>query len=308
MSFPFAWMNGEIIPWDDAKIHVATNAITRGSSVFEGIRAYWNESEEQLNLFRNAEHLRRLYQSSKIMRMSPEYGQDDIESAYVELLRRNETREDVALRPVIYFGIGDGLFSYKPDAIDTGMWVVASSSPSKLDQDLGLHVSVSSWTKLSDNTMPPRIKIHANYQNSRLAHVQARVDGYDSTILLNERATVAEGPGACVFIFRDGVASTTPVTSGILESITRVTLIQLLEERLSTKVVEREIDRTELYIADEVFFCGTAYEITPIHSVDRYPVGEGETGPLTQSLRELFRKVVLGDEPDYKNWLLPVYA
>ena len=308
MSFPFAWMNGEIIPWDDAKIHVATNAVTRGSSVFEGIRAYWNESAEQLNVFRNAEHLRRLYQSSKIMRMSPEYGQDDFQSAYIELLRRNETREDVALRPVIYFGMGEGLFSYKPDAIDTGMWVVASSSPSKLDQDLGLHVSVSSWTKLSDNTMPPRIKIHANYQNSRLAHVQARVDGYDSTILLNERAKVAEGPGACVFIVRDGVASTTPVTSGILESITRVTLIQLIEERFSTKVVEREIDRTELYIADEVFFCGTAYEITPIHSVDRYPVGEGETGPLTQSLRELFRKVVLGDDPDFKNWLLPVYV
>ena len=307
MSFAFAWMNGEIIPWDDAKIHVATQAITRGSSVFEGIRAYWNESAEQLHLFRNGEHLRRLYQSSKIMRMSPQYGSDELEDAYVELLRRNETREDVALRPVIYFGIGEGLFSYKPDTIDTGMWVVAQSSPSKLDQDLGIHVSVSSWTKLSDNSMPPRIKIHANYQNSRLAHVQARVDGYDSTILLNEREKVAEGPGACVFMIRDEVAITPPVTSGILESITRVTLLQLLEERLSIKVVEREVDRTELYIADEVFFCGTAYEITPIHSVDRYPVGEGETGPLTRALRKAFRKVVLGDDPEYKDWLLPVY-
>jgi len=304
----WAWMNGQFIPWDEAKVHITSSCVIEGSSVFEGIRAYWNPSQEQLYLFKTREHLERLHQSAKIMHMAPRYSKAELQSVCLELMDRNGYREDVHIRPAIYFGEGLGLFCYTPDKIDTGVAITATPRKSRLGSGTGMHVCVSSWKRISDADFPPRIKISANYHNSRLAAVQAALDGYDSAILLDDRGKVAEGPVACVFLVRDGVAITPPVTGGILESITRTTIMELLEDELSIPVVEREVDRTELYIAEEAFFCGTAIEIAPILSVDRYVLGDGRIGGMTARLEEAYECTVRGENPRYEKALLPAYA
>lgn len=304
----YAWMNGEFIPWEEAKVHVETGCVMVGSRVFEGMRAYWNGSHEELYIFKWEPHVTRLYQSAKMMRMSPPHAAQVLRTACIEVLRRNGYREDVHFNPVIYFGMGREIWSHTPDSVDTGMYVTAGPRKSQLGSGVGIHVCISSWTRISDRDMPPRIKVAANYQNSRLAVVQAMQDGYDDAILLNERGKVAEGSGACVFLVRGGTAITSPVTGGILESITRAAVIQLFQEELSVPVVEREVDRTELYIADEAFFCGTALEITPILSVDRYAVGDGDIGDATGRLQRAYERIIRGDDPRYTEWLLPVYG
>ena len=303
-----AWMNGQFISWDEAKVHITSSCVIEGSSVFEGIRAYWNPSQEQLYLFKTREHLERLYQSAKMMHMAPQYSKAELESVCLELMDRNGYREDVHIRPAIYFGEGLGLFCYTPDKIETGVAVTAIPRKSRLGSRMGMHVCVSSWKRISDADFPPRIKISANYHNSRLAAVQAALDGYDGAILLDDRGKVAEGPVACVFLIRDGVAITPRITDGILESITRATVMELLQRELSIPVVEREVDRTELYIAEEAFFCGTAVEIAPILSVDRYPVGEGKIGHITGRVEQLYERMVRGEESQYEDALVPAYA
>jgi len=302
------WMNGEFVQWDEAKLHVTTAAVRFGSRIFEGMRAYWNDSQEQLYIFKMEEHLKRLAQSMKMMRMTSDYSLDDIEKACVDLMTKNNVREDVHLSPSIYFGEGEALFSYKPGTVEVGAYAVARPRKSILGTGKGIHVCVSSWTRISDRDVPPRIKAAANYQNGRLAAVQAAEDGYDNAILLNGLGKVAEGPGACVFLVREGTALTPPVTGGILESITRSTLMQLLEEQMSVPVVEREIDRTELYIADEVWMCGSALEVTPIFSVDKFQVGDGKLGPLTAQLQTEYENCVRGKTPKYSDWVLPIYG
>lgn len=305
----YVWLDGEYVPWEEAKIHVATDCVRRGSSVFEGIRAYWNNAKEELYVFRFKEHMDRLYNSAKIMRMQPQFTCSDLMAASIELLIKNGFREDVAFRLELYFGIGrgKGYFSYTPDTIYTGAYITAVPRPSKLSSKIGLNVCVSSWTRIADRDVPPRVKAGANYQNSRLAAVQATVDGYDTAVMLNDMGKVAEGPGACIFLIRDGVPITPSVTSGILESITRATVIQLFQEEFGLNTVERQVDRTELYVADETFFCGTAYEITPIVSIDRYPVGDGSIGQVTEKMQRLYAQIVRGLHAKYTDWLYPVY-
>jgi branched-chain amino acid aminotransferase len=303
----YIWMNGELIPWDEAKLHVTTATVQFGSRVFEGLRGYWNDEEQQLYVFRLDDHLRRLAQSMKMMRMNLDFSLEEIRQAVVDVLIKNDLREDVHLAPSVYFGVGQSFFSYKPGTVEVGAYVLAQPRKSILDTDKALHVCVSSWTRISDRDVPPRIKASANYQNGRLAAVQAMEDGYDDALLLNELGKVAEAPGACVFLVRDGTALTAPVTGGILESITRTTLIQLLEEEMSVPVVQRQVDRTELYIADEVWMCGSALEVTPIVSVDRFPVGDGQIGPVTARLQREYEAVIRGKNPKYSDWVLPVY-
>ena len=304
----YVWMNGEFVDWDEAKIHVTTEAVGFGSSVFEGLRAYWNPDQEQLYVFRMEDHMKRLGQSTKMMRMPVPFSIEQISAACVGLLSRNGFREDVHLRPTVYFGKVQTFFAYKPGQAEVGAYVYSRPLKSILGTGQGIHVCISSWARISDHDMPPRIKAAANYQNGRLANVQAAEDGYDSAILLNSQGKVAEGPGACVFLVRDGTAITPPVTGGILESITRATLIDLFREEMSVPVVEREVDRTELYIADEVFMCGSAFEVWPIFSVDRYLIGDGQIGPLTAQLQVEYENVVRGKNPEYSEWLLPVYS
>lgn len=305
---PFLWLNGEIVPWASATIHIVdARELSSVSSVFEGIRAYWNAERQQLYIFRLQDHLRRLLGSMKVLRMPPPFSVEALVEATVTLVRQNEQREDLYIRPVATVAPGPRALGTPADTTNVEMLISAAPSPSSLGLDRQRHVGVSSWNRISDNSLPPRIKSNANYLASTLVATQARMDGYDGAIILNTDGKVSEGPWACVFLVRDGRLITSTVTSNILESITRLTVMQLARDVLGLAVEERAVDRTELYLADEVFFCGTGLELGPIVSVDRYPVADGTVGPLTTRLRNLYHDVVRGKETAYLDWLTPVY-
>lgn len=296
-------LNGKIVPFEEAKVHVWTPAFNYGANVFEGSRGYWNDNEKQLYHFRPDAHARRLRQSMKIMRMEMTQEVEQLNEKTLELLRENEIREDCHIRQVVFVSyVGPGHSRTEPIGTVVSTYYRGRSGPEE-----GIHCCVSSWRRISDNTVPPRIKCGANYQNSRMALMQAEVDGYDAVILLNDAGKVSEAQSACVFVVRDGVPITTPVTSGILESITRATLIQLFKEVHDIEVQVRDIDRTELYIADEVFICGSGAEIMPVVSIDQYQLGDGTPGPLTKEIRSTYFQVVRGDVPLHPEWRIPVY-
>jgi len=306
-SAPFAWMDGKLVPWEQATLHIATECVLRGENVFEGERAYWSEEEGELFLFRHAEHVTRLRQGAKIMRMTIPYTDAEIEAASIELIRACGYRGSVHFRPVVYFDQGE-LTDYLPEEIRTGMFILAFSKPTTKAVHQGVRSCVSAWRRNSDLASPSRIKAGSNYHNSRLAYIDARLSGFQIPILLNEAGKVAEGPGACFMMVRNGKLITPPVTADILESITRDTLIELARAELGLEVIERDVDRTELYICDEAFFCGSGHEVTPIVSVDHYDVGAGTPGALTRRIQSLYFDVVAGRVPRYRHWLTPVYG
>jgi branched-chain amino acid aminotransferase len=302
----YVWFDGAIVPWADAKIHVSAETVLRGANVFEGMRAYWNEEERQLYIFRNEEHLRRLRQSAKIMRMSIPYDDEALTRAFIDLIRRNRFTDSVHFRPVVYFDTGEAN-AWEPHEIRTGVFVLAVSRPQVTAVKDGIHSCISTWRRNSDASTPSRIKAAGNYHNSRLALMDARIKGFGAPIMLNEKGEIAESPSACFMMVRDGVVITPPVSADILESITRATLIQLFREELDVTVVERDIDRTEVYIADEAFFCGSGSEVVPIVSVDRYAVGNQAVGPLTRKIQHLYFQVAKNRMSKYRHWLMPVY-
>lgn len=301
----WAWIDGEFVAWADCKLHVRSQAVMAGASVFEGIRAYWNDQDSELQIFRLRDHLQRLWDSMRIMRMSSPIA-TDLEAACVELLARNEFREDVHFMPFAYCGWGEDFGTQSP-TLEEGLFITAIAKPQSKALTNGLNVCVSSWRRIDDTVMPPRVKAAANYQNSRLALLEARANHYDYSILLNSRGTVAEGPGACIFMVRNGEVSTPPVTAGILESITRATLIQLFKERLGIDVIQRDIDRTELYLAEELFYTGTGSEVTPIVSVDRMSIGTGQRGAVAESIQKIYFAIARGADDSHGEWRTPVY-
>ena len=270
-------------------------------SVFEGIKAYRNEELGRAYVFRLDDHLARFADSMKLVELESRFSPRELKEAVVELLRANEVCQDTYIRPFAFASRGRYLSRGSPEAV-TCVLINLFPFESHLKTDDAVHCCVSSWTRISDNVMPPRIKAVANYWNSRLAGNEATRNGYDSAILLNERGKVAEGPGACLMLVRRGRVITPLVTAGILESITRDTLIHLFRQELGVEVVEREVDRTELYLAEEAFFCGTGAEVRPILSVDRFPVGDGQIGPLTRQIGALYHDVVRGIEGRYREW------
>ena len=303
----YLWRNGTLVPWEEATVHVTSIGWTTISAVFEGIRGYWNPAQEEVYLFRLDAHLERLFQSMKLMRMTSPFSAAQLEEAMLTLIKANDLRDDCYLQPLAYFG--SGIPGYLAALEQPGeVLITARPIPSNLGTDKVSHCCISTWVRLSDNVMPPRAKTMTNYQNSRLVSTEAQVNGYDAGIILNEQGKVAEGAYACLFLLRKGVAITPPVTAGILESITRESVMELLQEELGMPVQEREVDRTELYVADEVFFCGTYAEIEPIVSVDRYRVGDGSPGSVTRRLQALYQDVVRGLVPRYAHWRTPIYA
>ncbi|HVA37277.1 MAG TPA: branched-chain amino acid transaminase [Candidatus Dormibacteraeota bacterium] len=302
----WAWIDGSFVPWQECVLHVRAQAIMTGASVFEGIRAYWNAGQGQLYVFRVQEHFARLAESMKIMRMKQAVSPEMV-SASIELLRRNEFRGDVHYMPVAYVGFGEE-YGAQTKPVQEGFFITAVAKPQTRALEDGLSVCVSSWRRISDTVMPPRVKAAANYQNSRFALLEARTNGYDYAIFLNSSGTVSEAPGACIFVVRGNQVCTPPVTAGILESITRSTLIQLFEERIGRMVIQREIDRTELYVADEVFLCGTGMEVMPVVSIDHISVGSGRPGRLTKEIQDLYFRIARGEDMSLQHWLTPVYA
>jgi len=296
------WMNGKLVSQAEAVLPVNSAAVFYATNVFEGLRAYWNEQEEELYCFRLAEHFSRFRESMKMMRFTVPYSDDDLVEAVRGTLTGNELREDVHMHMVAYV-LGTGLDATTP----TGLYINPRRRPRQAT-GTGIHCCVSSWARTADNAIPIRLKSGSNYQNGRLATLQANADGYDQPIFLNKEGHVAEGTGATFFMVRKGRLVTPPVTADILESITRTTLIENIHPDLfGMEVVEREIDRTELYVADEAFFCGSGYEITPIVSIDRFPLGDGKVGPVTQRLSDAYMDIVRGVDKRFPEWRTPVY-
>jgi branched-chain amino acid aminotransferase len=295
------WMNGKLVPQAEAVLPVNSAAVFYATNVFEGLRAYWNAADGELYAFRLAEHFARFRESMKMMRFTVPYSDADLYEAVREALRGNDVQEDVHMHLVAYVG-GAGLDSTSP----TGMYINPRRR-GRITDGAGLRCCVTSWQRTSDNAIPIRLKSGSNYQNGRLATLQAKADGYDAPIFLNQQGTVAEGSGATFFMVRRGQLITPPLTSDILESITRTTLLDTLAPALGIEVVERHIARTELYVADEAFFCGSGYEITPILSVDRFNLGSGAVGPVTQRLLSTYMDVVRGVDKRFPEWRTPIY-
>ena len=295
------WMNGKLVPQAEAVLPVNSAAVFYATNVFEGLRAYWNAADGELYAFRLAEHFARFRESMKMMRFTVPYSDADLYEAVREALRGNDVQEDVHMHLVAYVG-GAGLDSTSP----TGMYINPRRR-GRITDGAGLRCCVTSWQRTSDNAIPIRLKSGSNYQNGRLATLQAKADGYDAPIFLNQHGTVAEGSGATFFMVRRGQLVTPPLTSDILESITRTTLLDTLAPALGIEVVERHIARTELYVADEAFFCGSGYEITPILSVDRFNLGSGGVGPITQRLLTAYMDVVRGVDKRFPEWRTPIY-
>src|SRR3989441_6137407 len=295
------WLNGKLVPQAEAVLPVDSAAVFYGTNVFEGLRAYWNEADEELYAFRLEEHFTRLRESMKMMRFTVPYSNVDLYEAVREVLRGNAIREDVHMHLVAYV-VGVGMDATSP----TGLYI----NPRRRGRisAAGLRCCVSSWARTSANAIPIRLKCGANYQNGRLATLQANADGYDQPLLLNKEGHVAEGTGATFFMVRKGRLVTPPVPADIRESITRTTLMDAIcPELLGMGVVEREIDRTELYVADEAFLCGSGYEITPIVSIDRFPLGDGKVGPISNRLLRAYMDIVRGVDKRFPEWRTPTY-
>lgn len=300
----FLIMNGKVVPYEEARVHVLSTAMKYAASVYEGLRAYWSGRANQLYVFRMEDHLRRLRNSAEIARLPLPLPAEEFAGPILEVIRANGFREDLHIRLIVFVEADDGaLHSCEP----VGYAAAAIPCGRYFGTTPGLRVAVSSWTRTADNAIPPRVKAAANYQNSRLALVQARLDGYDDAILLNANGTVAEGPGYTVFLVRDGHPATPTLAGNILEGVTRSTLITLFEETLGLAVQARDIQRTELYIAEEAFFCGSAAEVTPIISIDHHPIGKGTMGPVTAKIREAYFQVVREPEAVHPEWRTPVY-
>jgi branched-chain amino acid aminotransferase len=297
-------LDGKLVPYDEAKIHVFSPAVRFGAHLFEGIRAYWNAAADELFVFRLAEHVRRLRQGMKVMRYERIPPADELSGIVLQCLAANEHRDDAGIRLSAYV-TGTGFI----DAAGP-VTLMCGSEPGAKKSLAGRKTTamVTSWTRIVDNAMPGRLKSAANYQNGRLGLMQARDAGFDEAIFLTPEGKVAEGAGACIFMLRDGVPVTPPITAGILESVTRDTMLHLFAERYGKTPVERPIDRTELYVAEELFFCGSAYEVSPIVSVDGIPVGDGEIGPMTAGIWQAYEDLVRGRVPEHAEWRTPVYG
>jgi len=300
----FMCLDGEIVPYADARIHAFAGVVKYGCGVFEGIRAYWSEPADELFVFRLPEHLERLRFGMKLMRYAEIYSQDYLADCVLRMLRANELRENVHIRLIAYLGGDDELAQTGP------VGLIAGAVPRPWSRAVadGIHVRVGSWARLADNALPPRVKCTGNYVNNRTAEIEAKQDGYDGVIMLTAAGKVSEGSGACLFLVRDGRLHTPDVASDILESITRDTVLKIAPHTVGAAALERTIDRSELYACEELFWCGSGQEIVPILSVDRIPVGDGRVGPLTRRLQERYFRIVRGEDADHRAWLTPVWA
>jgi branched-chain amino acid aminotransferase len=294
------WMNGSLVDWKDARIHVASHVVHYGSGVFEGARCY--ETAQGPACFRLDAHIRRLIDSARIYRMEPRYTQQQITDAVLELIRVNGFKA-CYIRPIVYRGYAQLGVDPAPCPIDVAIMLWEWGAYFTKDAiEKGLDVKVSTWARIAPNTLPGMAKSVANYANSQLIKMEAIAEGYAEGIALDTQGNLSEGSGQNVFIVRDGVIHTPPVGSSLLAGITRDSVITIARE-LGFEVREQVLPREMLYIADEVFFAGTAVEVTPIKSVDRVKVGSGERGPVTAALQQRFFEIVRGDAPDTHGWL-----
>jgi branched-chain amino acid aminotransferase len=294
------WKNGQLIPWKDATIHLASHVVHYGSCLFEGLRAY--ETPKGTAIFRLKDHTRRLYNSCKIYRMEVPFTQDEFNKAVVDCVRANALKA-CYIRPIIYRGCNMLGVNPFPNPVDCAVMVWEWGKylgPEALES--GIDVCVSSWARMAPNTFPALAKAGANYMNSQLIKMEALLDGYEEGIALNIRGHVSEGSGENLFLVMDGTVLTPPLSSSVLPGITRDSVMTLFRD-MGVRVAEETIPREMLYVADEVFFTGSAAEITPIRSIDKITIGTGKRGPLTEKVQKAFFEVIDGKRQDARGWL-----
>ena len=295
-----AYFKGKIVPYSEAKVGVATHALNYGTAVFGGLRGYWNDEKKKLFVFRPIDHYRRFLNSCRIMCMEFDQTPESLTDLTLELLRQDAYQENIYIRPLAYKadeGIGVRLHNLKEEltifAIPFGLYI---------KNDTSAHVTISSWRRIDDNSIPARGKISGAYASSALVKTDAARGGFDEGLVLTQDGHLAEGSAMNIFMLRDGVLVTPPITDNILEGITRRSVMELAKNELGLTVVQRQIDRSEIYICDEFFLTGTAVQITAVTKVDHRPIGKGVMGPVTDSLRKLFDKILCGNDPKYAHW------
>ncbi len=306
MAQQMAYFEGKFVPIEEANLNVMTHAFNYGSAVFEGIRGNWNSAHEELYLFKVREHIDRLVQSARILRMNGTYDANEISNLVVELARRCDYKEDMYIRPMVYksgLDIGPAIHS-----VEDKLLIYSRPLGDYLDPNAGATVMTSSWRRVDDTSIPARAKVSGLYVNNGLATSEAKQNGMTEAIMLNQDGHVSEGAGENLVMIRKGVLISPPESDNILEGITLDTALFLASEKLNLPVQRRTIDRSELYIADELFMTGTAAHVTPVTEVDRVPVGNGQPGVISRKLQKLFFDAITGELSEYKNWLIPVYA
>ena len=299
-AYPYTFFHGKIVPVGKAQISIQTNALQYGTGIFSGIRGYYNQKKKYISLFRIDDHFRRFLNSLKIVGVGLAYSRQELIDITVKLMKKNAPKTDTYVRPFAYAGSlnlspnlqSDSVFDFAEYMIPLGDY---------LPTDKGIRVCVSSWRRVADNAIPSRAKISGAYMNSAIAKKEANQNGYEEAIFLNEEGHVAEGSAMNLCIVRDGVLITPPKSDDILEGVTRRSIMQLAQDQ-GIPVIEQTIDRSELYIADELFFCGTGAQISWIQEVDGRAIGTGKRGPVTQKLQKLYFNTVRGNEEKYAGW------
>jgi branched-chain amino acid aminotransferase len=300
----YAYFKGKIVPIDEAKISIMTHAFNYGTGAFEGIRAYWNDKEKRLFAFRMPEHYDRMHKSASILKITIPHTTEELCDITCELLRKEGYTEDTYIRPVAYKaseGIG-----VKLHGLEDGFCIFAVPFGRYIEKEEGARTAVSSWRRIDDNAAPARAKVTGIYINSALSKTEVMERGFDEAIVLNHDGHVSEGSAENIFLVRDGKLITPAPSDNILEGITRRTVMQIAIEDLGIDTVERQIDRSELYVADEVFFCGTGVQVAAVIEVDGRAVGKGKIGPITEKIRDFYFDIVKGKVDKYKAWCTPV--
>ncbi|MCU0497322.1 MAG: branched-chain amino acid transaminase [Anaerolineae bacterium] len=302
----YAFFDGKIVPIAEAKVSVMNHAFNYGTAVFGGLRGYWSDQEQQLFVFRPVDHFERLINSASLMRIHVPHTAEALRDILLELLRTEGFKENCYVRPIAYKsfeGIGVRLHD-----VSDALTIWAMPFGRYIQKEEGAHVCFSAWRRVDDNAIPARGKVSGAYANSALIKSDAVLSGYDEALVLNDDGHVSEASASNVFIIRKGVAITPPVNANVLEGITRRTIIQLLRDDLGIEVIERDIDRTEVYLADELFLCGTGVQIAAVTQVEHRLIGDGAMGEITVKLRDYYHEVVNGKVAKYRDWLTPVYV
>jgi branched-chain amino acid aminotransferase len=307
MALPkYAFFQGRIVPYSEARVGVLTHGLNYGTGVFSGMRGYWNAEEREVFVFRPEDHYRRFLDSAKMLAMELPWDARELAATATELVRTEGYREDCYLRTLAFYGdetVGVRLHDLTPEVS-----IVAIPYGRYIDKEEGAHATISSWRRVDDNAIPARGKIVGAYVNSALAKSEAMRAGFDDAIVLTADGHVSEGSAANFMLVRGGTVITPPITDNILEGITRRTVIELLQKEMGVTVVERSIDRSEIYVAEEALFVGTGVQIVAITRVDHRPIGNGKIGPIASALRELYFRVVRGRHAGYRHWCAAVYG
>jgi branched-chain amino acid aminotransferase len=303
----YAYFQGRIVPIEEAKVSVMTHALNYGTGAFGGVRAYWNDEEDELFIFRPLDHFQRVLNSGKLLLMDLPYTPEAMLKILLDLLHTEDFRgTDVYIRPLIYKS--STVIGVRLHDLEADFTMFAQPFGSYLHNEEGSRVTFSAWRRIDDNMIPARGKITGAYANSAFIRTDAALSGFDEALVLDHNGHISEGSAENFFMMRDGVAITPPVTTNILEGITRRTIMHLLSEEMGVPVEVRDIDRTEVFVADEAFFCGTGVQVVAIAEVDHRPVGTGKMGPVVRQLRQLYFDLVRGKIARYRAWNVPVYG